>query len=169
MNSKPYQPTGLRRLRILFFLAAIVWTGCSSLSHGTKSVVDSSIEVSKVVWESSIEVSKVIWGSSTKALEDARLKAAVKTYPVAPKECFDEILKIAQEGSLEVFIKDRKKNLIVLMHIPGSIETTEAGVFLNEVETTKTKLEIVSLSPDTQEKTAEIIFSHFNKAYSEVK
>jgi len=112
------------------------------------------------------ETSKVIWGSSTKALEERRVDGIKKTYQCRYQECFDEVIKIAQEQKLTVFIQDARKDLIVLMKIPGCVDTTEAGVFFSDLET-ETRLDIVSLSSKAQRVTSEILFSHLAEKYTE--
>ncbi len=110
------------------------------------------------------EIPKEIWGSSTKALEDARPQAVSKIYDCSFTECFDKVLDIAKKETLEAFITERKKELIVLMGIKGSVGTTEVGVFFSEVETGKIKVEVVSLSPKAQETAAKMIFSGIAKS-----
>ena len=111
---------------------------------------------------------KKVWGSSIKALEEARPRAAVKNFGCGWKECFDKILVVAKERNFPVFISDPKKPLIVLMGIPGSIDTTEVGIFFSEPEAGKAKLEIVSLSPTTQEAAAKLLSEELTKAFSEL-
>ena len=136
-------------LRLAFFL--LLFSGCANLR------------------ENLTEVPRVVWGSSTKALEKARPSATAQIYQTNPRECFDKILSIAQKEEMKVFIKNRRKELIVLMGIKGSVVTTEVGIFISQLETTKTKVEIVSLSPQAQETASHIIFSGLTQAFSETK
>lgn len=115
------------------------------------------------------ELSKTLWGSSTRALEKSRAEAISKTYACDYSACFDSLLAVAKEKELTVFIKDRRKSRVVLMHIPGSIETTEVGVFFLSFGPQETKLEIASLSQSARDVVAEMIFSALAKNYSEVK
>ena len=114
------------------------------------------------------EATKSIWGSSTKALEEARGQALVKTYQCQTKECFDKILDVAKESKMEVFIADRKKQLVVLMHIKGSINTTEVGIFLSESGVDQTKIEVTSLSQNAKEAAANIVFAELKKTFKEI-
>lgn len=140
---------------------------------------------------------KVVWGSSTRALEEARSQAVKKTFLCQFDECFDSVIKIVkgfkpetQEGStplilgkadteeeenkeaksvgLDLFIKDRKKRLIVVMGIPGSVNTTEVGIFLTPVDK-KVVLEVSSLSQHAKSTVANIIFGELSKEYQAVE
>ena len=129
-----------------FSLVCLLFLGCATVSEPFKKT----------------------WGSSTKALEEARPRAAVKNFGCGWKECFDKVLEVAKLRNLTVFISDPKKPLIVLMGIPGSINTTEVGIFFSEPETGKAKLEIVSLSPTAQEATAKLLSKELTKTFSEL-
>lgn len=113
------------------------------------------------------EAGKTFWGSSTRALEEARIDAIRKTYKCRYDECFDEVLRVAKEGSLYIHIADKGREYIVLMRIPGSIDTTEVGIFFSDLGT-KTRVDISSLSPSAKQIAADIIFSALNERYDEI-
>jgi signal recognition particle GTPase len=115
------------------------------------------------------EAAKVVWGSSTKALEDNRASATVKTYECFPGACFDTMMGIAQEKKYEVFISERKNNRIVLVGIPGSVDTTEVGIFITALKMKETKIEIVSLSSIAQQTVSIALFGQLDKTYPEIK
>ncbi len=71
-------------------------------------------------------------GVSVRALEDARVDAIYQSYPCAINACFDAIMNVAGEKGYYIFSKDRVRGLVVLMKIPGCVDTTEVGVFLSE-------------------------------------
>ncbi len=110
-----------------------------------------------------MEIPKTIWGSSTRALENYRHTATVKGYPLTLEECFDSILLIAAESELDIFIQDRKRNIIVLMGFEGVTDTTEVGIFLTAISINETKFEIVSLSSIAQATAADLIFLQLNE------
>ncbi len=116
-----------------------------------------------------LDTPKVIWGSSTRALENYRDTASVKSYNTFLNISFDEVLEIANDEELEVFINDFKKGVIVLMHIPGSGKTTEVGVFFTSLRVKETKIEIVSLSSIAQKTAADLIFSELDKSFSQTE
>lgn len=126
------------------------------------------------------EVAKSIWGSSTKALEEARDTATVKMYECFPGACFDKILEIAAKQEYEPFIKDRKRNIIVVVNTrpmaamvggetPVGADTTEVGIFITPLKLKEVKVEIVSLSSSAQQRVSNVVFSGLDSAFPEIK
>lgn len=145
------------------------------------------------------ETVKVLWGSSTQALEEARPGAVKTTFRATVDQCFEVVAGLPKEkkltetpsegaaapvkeknllGSpaepeaknhLNVFIRDRRKQLIVLMGIPASVNTTEVGVFFSSAGKDTTRVEVVSLSPKAQLTASEIIFKRLAQDFPEVK
>lgn len=115
------------------------------------------------------EFVKGIWGSSTQSLGKARLDALSKIYQCQYSDCFDAGLKAVQNQGFQVFLKDKKKQHIVLMGIPGNIDTTEVGVFFVKVTDDAVRIEVTSLSQHAKEIVAERLFNKLNEIYSEVK
>jgi len=112
-----------------------------------------------------VESSKTLWGSSTRALEEARTKALTKSYPVDFGECFDSVLAIVQESGYTIFLKDRVERHIVVIGIPGNVDTTEVGIFFDPPENGKIKIDVSSLSSTAKAKVAETIFSELDKKF----
>ncbi|MDD3375566.1 MAG: hypothetical protein PHY73_07600 [Candidatus Omnitrophica bacterium] len=131
--------------KILFVILCFTFIGCARL----------------------MEIPKSILGSSTKALEDYRSTATVKQYPCSLDSCFNDILDIADEAELDIFIKEKKRGLIVLMGFEGVTDTTEVGIFLTSVSEAQTKLEVVSLSSSAQRIASELIFLELNNKFLE--
>lgn len=71
--------------------------------------------------------------------------------------------------TLQIFIKDTRRHVVVLMGVPGAIDTTEVGVFFTAQGEGRTKVEISSLSKLAKIRAAEIIFSELNKTFSLVE
>ena len=115
------------------------------------------------------EFTKQIWGSSTKALEEARSDASVKSFNCDYEECFDAVLGIAKKNKLTIFINEKKRSRLVLMGIPGSVDTTEVGVFFLTFSARETKIEVTSLSLQAKEKAAEMIFKYLGEQFSLVQ
>ena len=115
------------------------------------------------------EVAKTFWGSSTRALEEARKDAIKKTFDCEFQKCFDAVLHLTQapvtdeEKTYQLFLKNRKKKVIVLMYIPGSVDTTEVGVFFESPQNNKTTIEISSLSSNAKMTAADYIFKSLEK------
>lgn len=115
------------------------------------------------------EAAKVVWGSSTKALEDNRASATVKTYECFAGACFDTIVTTAKDKKYEVFISDRANNRIVVMGVPGGIETTEIGIFITPLKLKESKIEVVSLSSIAQATVSSVLFDALGRTYLEIK
>ena len=71
-------------------------------------------------------------GVSVRALEDARVDAIYQSYPCTINDCFDAVIKMAGEREYYIFTEDRIRGLVILMKIPGCVDTTEVGVFVSE-------------------------------------
>ncbi|MFH1201561.1 MAG: hypothetical protein V1674_01565 [Candidatus Omnitrophota bacterium] len=102
---------------------------------------------------------KRVWGSSTQVLEEARKEGINREFNYSYPDCFDKTLQILNDERLEVFIKDKAHHKIVVMHVKGSIDTSEVGIFFTEVSKDKTKIEISSLSPNALETVAGYLFT----------
>ena len=111
------------------------------------------------------EFSKTVWGSSTRALEEARVNGIIKTYDCAVDRCYDEVLKIVEEAGYTVFIGNKRKATIVLMGIPGSVITTEVGVFFSDVSDAQTKIYVSSLSSNAKRTVAHQIFPELDEIF----
>lgn len=141
------------------------------------------------------ESAKQIWGSSTKALENARKESLSARFSCSWEACFSAVLEYAQKDArqlarqdvgfdasdqmsghndqqtvtvknLDVFIKDRSRRIIVVMGVPGSVDTTEVGVFFTPLKTTSgTLVEVSSLSTSAKTRVSGILFEHLGKEF----
>ncbi len=141
---------------------------------------------------------KLLWGSSTQALEQARDESLKAAFSCSWEECFSAVIQYAnletrgvldekinaekmnqpiipadektvKVKNLEVFLQDRSRKIIVLMGVPGSVNTTEVGVFFTSLENATTRVEISSLSNSAKIKAADILFSHLGKEFQIIK
>lgn len=62
------------------------------------------------------------------------------------------------KDSYYVFIQNKIKKYIVVMDIPGTINTTEVGIFFSNPDEQTTHVEVASLSPLAKEKIAALVF-----------
>jgi len=113
------------------------------------------------------EFPRILWGSSTKALDEARHRGVSKNYNCNIELCFEDVLELAKKEGLEIYIKDHKRWLIVVMGLKDSIETTEVGLFFSAIGSKETKIEVVSLSDSAQKTAATMFFKGLDKIYSE--
>lgn len=123
------------------------------------------------------EVSRTIWGTSTRALDDARIDAITLTYECNYDACYDAVLAMTEnsvEGGLliekefSLFHKNYIKGYIVIMGVPGNVDTTEVGIFFSRLKQNVTKMEVSSLSRTAKEKVAETINDHLKALFAKV-
>ncbi|MFC1703585.1 hypothetical protein ACFL1E_02225 [Candidatus Omnitrophota bacterium] len=112
---------------------------------------------------------KTVWGSSVRAIEKARKDAAVDSFPCSVQACFDSVLEILKEEEATVFIKDKKRNLIVAMDLSCCVDTTEVGIFFTPLSEgdAKTKVEVSAISAQAVTFLSAIIFSSLETIYPE--
>ena len=133
------------RQKIIIIFSALSLGGCTLINHAAEPV-------------------RVVWGSSTRALEAARDQAISKTYNCDFDACYDTVLEIIKERKYLLFINQRLKKRIVVMSIPGNVDTTEVGIFFSKF-TTSVKVDISSLSSTAQERVASAMFDGLDKKF----
>lgn len=121
------------------------------------------------IMEPIMEPPRVLWGSSTRALEAARDQAISKTYNCDFNACYDAVLEIIKERKYVLFINQRSKERIVVLGIPGNVDTTEVGIFFSKLKTSEIKIDISSLSSTAKERVASAIFEELDKKFEERK
>lgn len=112
-----------------------------------------------------MEISKTIWGSSTRALEQARPQALTKTYDKPFWDCVRAANDVVIKKKWIVFKKDEVKGYMVIMGVPGAVNTTEIGVFFVEDSEAKTRLEVASLSTSAKRIVAKALFKGMDVAF----
>ena len=108
--------------------------------------------------DSGQEFAKTLWGSSTRALERARDNAMTKTYDKPYWDCVHDAITVVRQKKWVIFKKDEIKGYMVLMGIKGAVNTTEVGVFFDELSDSQTRIEISSLSTNAKRKVAKALF-----------
>ena len=116
------------------------------------------------VWDNTVEVGKTIWGSSTRALEQARDNAITKTYDKSYWDCVRSSIAFAKKHWV-IFEKDEIKGYMVVMGVKGCVNTTEIGVFFDELSDNQTRIEISSLSTNAKRKVAKALFHGLDIAF----
>ncbi len=66
-----------------------------------------------------------------------------------------------------VFIKDIRKKHLVIYNLPGSVDSTEVGVFFSPLDHGKVKIDISSLSTNAKRTASEIIFPELSQHFKE--
>jgi hypothetical protein len=138
-----------------FILIAAIVCMCSSCS--TWSNVPAS--------EYPLEFVKTIWGSSTRALEQARDNAITKTYDKSYWDCVRSAIDVVNKRKWVIFKKDEIKGYMVVMGVKGSVNTTEIGIFFDELSDTQTRVEISSLSTNAKRKVSKALFHGLDIAF----
>ncbi len=139
-----------KRSNLILLMFVLLFSSCASLDHGM---------------DNSVEVAKTLWGSSTRALEEARDKAITKTYDKPYWDCVRSAIAVAGKKHWVIFKKDEIKGYMVVMGVQGSVNTTEIGVFFDELSDVQTRIEISSLSTNAKRKVAKGLFHGLDIAF----
>ncbi|MBF0571913.1 MAG: hypothetical protein HQL12_08610 [Candidatus Omnitrophica bacterium] len=138
-------------MRFILIIAILVLSSsCTVLEHGA---------------DNTVEFGKTIWGSSTRALEEARVKAITKTYNKTYWDCVRSAIAVIGNKKWVIFKKDEIKGYVVVMGVTGCVNTTEIGIFFDELSDTQTRIEISSLSTNAKRKVAKGLFHGLDIAF----
>jgi hypothetical protein len=77
-----------------------------------------------------------------------------------------KIEKLEPATHFAVFIKNTKKRYIVVMGVRGSVDTTEVGIFFDELTESTVKLEVASLSSNAKRAVSEIVFKELDLKFT---
>ena len=111
------------------------------------------------------EFSKSIWGSSTRVLEEARVNAITKTYDQGYWKCVRATIDFLNEKGYVIFQKDEVHGFIIVIGIPGAVNTTEVGVFFVELNENQTRIELSSLSTNAKRLLSKPLFHGLDIAF----
>jgi len=128
-------------------------SSCASLNNGVKNT---------------IEVGKTLWGSSTRALEQARDKAVTRTYDKSYWDCLRSAIDVVKKKKWVIFKKDEIHGYVIVMGVKGCVNTTEIGIFFDELSDNQTKIEVSSLSTNAKRKVAKALFHGLDIAFGYV-
>lgn len=136
----------------LLIILIVVFSGCAQLT----------------------ETSKVVLGTSTKALEEGRIDAIKKSYSCSYQECFYAVLSLGRKEELEpmsedkyfdVFSNKMDKDYLVVMGVPGNVDTTEVGIFFSRRSLKAVEVEITSRSSSAKRKVAKAVFKELDMRF----
>ena len=166
-------------LTIIFFLMSV--SSCSQVTEITKTLWGSSTRaleearqeaISKTYQCSYAECFEAVLRLGQTFAKSEEEKALLEKEPkkdeASSKPAVPGMVPIDQKGSLIIFIQNKEKGHIVFVGIPGSVNTTEVGVFFVPGKDNTVRLEISSLSTNAKKKTAELIFAELDKQFKEV-
>ncbi len=106
---------------------------------------------------------RTIIGYSFRDLESRREGALYQTYEGSLVDCYHAILMIAKEQKYTIYYQNLEKALVVLMDVPGAVNTTEVGLFLEVLENGRVKVEIASRSSFAKKTVANAFFDQIHK------
>lgn len=178
-----FRPASYFFLGCLFLLT----TGCAQLTETTKKIWGSSTVVlerarpdglRKTYTCSFAECYEAVLGlgrseqeQETKAKlgEEAKKAAEEEAGSAGPGlESEQRRGPVADDKFFDVFLKDPRQKHIVVIGIAGNVDTTEVGIFFDEVGPSTVKIEITSLSRTAKQRVARAVFSALDKRFSPV-
>ncbi len=135
-------------------------------------IIISSIYISGCSWV--VDLPRSILGSSIRVLSDKRTEAQTKTFDCDLSSCFEAVLEMTlpygaedlEDEKFVVFAKDARQRYMILMDVPGSVDTTEVGVFFDTLDDGRVKVDISSLSTRAKNKVAELVFDHLSGRFT---
>ena len=134
-------------------------------------VIISCIYISGCAWV--VDFPRTAWGSSIRVLSDKRSDAETQTFSCKKEVCFEIVealtlphgVKDENDDKFVLFANDPRGRYLIVMDVPGSVNTTEVGIFFDELEAGQTKVDISSLSSRAKQAVAEIVFTKLSEGY----
>ena len=170
-----------------FLLLAVATTGCAQLAETAKKIWGSSIaalEHARVdalrktytcsfaeCYDAVLSLARTEKEQEAKAKqeEEAQKAAAEEGKSPAPGlELGSQQKPVADDKFFDVFLKDPRKRHIVVIGIAGNVDTTEVGIFFDEVGPSAVKIEISSLSSTAKRRVAKAVFDTLDKRFAEI-
>lgn len=111
------------------------------------------------------ESCKILLGTTSSALEKAKDSptAQAEIFKTDYPSLYQQVFDLLKKKKLYIFLHSQKKHRIVTMNFNGPDDTTEVGIFFEEIKPQETRLIIASLSPTHLKMAAKIIFSGIEK------
>ena len=131
-----------------------------------------SIYISGCSWV--VDLPRSLWGSSIRVLSEKRSEAETQVFSCSREACFESVLAMTLPYGAEdrggdkfvLFAQDKRKQYMIIMGVPGSVDTTEVGVFFDLSDDARTKVELSSLSSRAKQAAAEIIFGKLSATFN---
>lgn len=102
---------------------------------------------------------KKFWGSSIAALEKARKDGVRETFNLDYEMSFAKAVDVLNKMGAYIYIQDKKKHVLVAIHLQGSTDSTELGIFFTGKSPQTTEIEISCLSTSLLDYASEKIFT----------
>jgi len=114
-----------------------------------------------------VEVTKQIMGVSIKSLKEEQIGGESKVFNYDYNFCYEKTLEVLREMGVYVFQKNKGEHYIVAMNFDKifkkCINTTEVGIFFEEMENKRTKIDITCGNLHLVKFASEEIFSRLKK------
>ncbi len=175
-----FRPTSYFFLGCLFLLTM----GCARLLEPVKKVWGSStaaLERARAeglrktytctfteCYEAVLSLGRTEQEQEVKAKQEEEAKVAAEEAGDAEPEpgSVPEQEFVADDKFFDVFLKDPRQKHIVVIGIKGNVDTTEVGIFFDEVGPSTIKIEISSLSSTAKRRVADAVFNALDKRFS---
>ena len=135
----------------------------------TINMIKSFCLATTVVLLSSCSVIMDPMGTSLDNIELSREKATVKIVDRSAIKVREDIRILAEKNEWVLFQYDEEAKCLVIMGVPQGTDTTETGIFVTEVEDSKTKIEVTSLNRKQQALVAKSLFELLDKRWTVTK
>lgn len=121
-------------------------------------------------YEAVLSLARTEQEQETKAKQEEEAKnASGEGTETQPGQGSGQEQKPAADGKFfDVFLKDPRQKHIVVIGIAGNVDTTEVGIFFDEVNPSTIKVEISSLSSTAKRRVANAVFNALDKRFSPV-
>lgn len=115
---------------------------------------------------------KTAWGSSIRVLSEKRSEAESAVFGCSRDTCFDHVLdmtivfgagKEKEDQKYVLFAKAPDRSFIVVMGVPGGVDTTEVGVFFDTMPDGQTQIQVSSLSSRAKMSVADAVFEKLSQ------
>ena len=110
-----------------------------------------------------------VLGFSRRDMDAARGSAASAVYHADFLDVYEAILDIATKSKYHVFLKDEVRGFIVLMDVPGMVDTTEVGVYVTSLAGGgRVRVEVSSRSTPAKRVVAERILNALAESFQAI-
>ena len=116
-----------------------------------------------------LDAPKNVLGFSRRALTAERENSSYQVYQASLQDVFGSVTKVFQKEKYTIFTSDEIRGCIAVMDIPGVVNTTEVGVFIEEQTGGRgIKVELSSRSTPAKRTVAALLFSKLGEMFTKL-
>ena len=113
-----------------------------------------------------LDAPRNILGFSRRDVEASRVRSSYQVYQVETLAVFNAIIAEFEAEKYYIFTKDEAGGFIMVMGIPGVVDTTEVGIFLTPMgDGQGVKVEVSSRSTPAKRVVAALLFSRLSEKF----